>query len=388
MENNFFIPKDVLKKKNKNKRQELPKNIFAGSNNSVPDKIIIYYSDNIDLSIIDKAIKYKFNKLREGIGDMKEEIKMLQYDKRNKNSVSEKNHIIKNIQDKLKFIDSVENNIFLKKYIEETEKILDKYTENKDLAIAELFLIKANNYINIEKIKKVDNNFSCKACSYDLSKISEDKDGFYICPECNSINSSLKPNKYIKDVDNYNSNYEEDINNFIKIIDKFEGKNTISIHEELYQELDSYFLEKNMEEGNYYINLPLMENGKKEGTSRKKLWNALEKLGYNQYYDETSYIAHIYWGWKIPDLTLYRDQIIKDYQNTQLVWNLIKQDYKRSASLGTQYRLYVHLLAVDYPFCERDDFKIQDMVESLRLHNHAWQRMCQEANIKYFEVSS
>ena len=51
------------------------------------------------------------------------------------------------------------------------------------------------------------------------------------------------------------------------------------------------------------------------------------------------YIAHIYWGWKIPDLTLYRDQIIKDYQITQQIWNDIKKDYNRSASLGTQYRI-------------------------------------------------
>ena len=143
-----------------------------------------------------------------------------------------------------------------------------------------------------------------------------------------------------------------------------------------------------METGEYYRNQPFTENGKKAGTSRKKLWMALEKLNYNQFYDETSYIAHIYWGWAIPDLSLYRDQIIKDYQNTQTVWNRIKHDYKRSASLGTQYRLYVHLLAVNYPYCEREDFKIQDMVESLRLHNHAWQRMCQEANVKYYPVTS
>ena len=388
MENKFFIPKDVLRKKNKNKRQELPRNIFAGNNNSVPDKIIIYYKDNIDIHIIDEAIKYKFSKLRSGLTDIKEEIKILQKDIENKTSMPEKNHAIKNIQNKLKFIDSIENEKYLNKYIDDTKLILEKYESNKDIAIAELFLVKANTYINIEKIKKIETNFLCKGCDYDLNNISEDNDGFYICPKCNNINNCLKPNKYIKDVDNFNYNYEEDINNFIKIIDKFEGKNTITIHEELYQELDKYFLEKNMENGEYYRNLPILENGKKIGTSRKKIWNALEKLGYNQYYDETSYIAHIYWGWKIPDLILYRDQIIKDYQNTQVVWNRIKQDYKRSASLGTQYRLYVHLLAVNYPYCERDDFKIQDMVESLRLHNNAWQRMCEEANVKYYEVSS
>ena len=127
---------------------------------------------------------------------------------------------------------------------------------------------------------------------------------------------------------------------------------------------------------------------KKEDTNKKMIWNALEKLGYNQYYDEVSYICHIYWGWKLPDLTFYRDRILRDYQTTQKIWNKIKKDYRRSASLGTQYRLYVQLLAIDYPFCEREDFRIQEMVESLRLHNHAWQIMCEEANVNYFSVST
>ena len=151
--------------------------------------------------------------------------------------------------------------------------------------------------------------------------------------------------------------------------------------------LDEYFLEKEMKIGHYYKMKPLNSEGKKDGTSKKILWNALEYLGFNQYYDEINYISHVYWGWKLPDLKLYRDQIIKDYQLTQQVWQKIKKDYKRSASLGTQYRLYVQLKAVGYPNCKREDFKIQEMVESLRLHNSAWERMCKECNIKFFPVT-
>ena len=111
------------------------------------------------------------------------------------------------------------------------------------------------------------------------------------------------------------------------------------------------------------------------------LWTALEKIGHSQYYDETSYIANVYWGWELPNLKNYKDQILRDYQNTQNIWNNIKFEYKRTASLGTQYRLYVHLVSVDYP-CKVEDFKIQDMPDSLRLHNNAWTRMCEECNIK------
>jgi hypothetical protein len=388
MDNNLIVPKNILKRKNKTERQKLPSNIFAGNEDSIPDKIIVYYSDKINIEQIDLAIRYKFNKSKEGIGDIINQIKDLEISKDVCKYNNEKYYYDKLIKEKSDILEDWKNDISLKKYINETSDIIEKYYETNDIKYAEYYLLKAGKYINIERIKKLENKFQCKGCKADLSDLNENLEGFYVCIECNSINQALKPTKYTKDLENYNSVYEEDITNFMKILDKFEGRNTVEIHNELYGELDEYFISKNMKNGEYYRNLPLLENGKKEGTNRKRLWSALEALGYNQYYDETSYIAHIYWGWKIPDLSLYRDQILKDYQNTQQVWSRIKHEYKRSASLGTQYRLYVHLLAVGYPYCERDDFKIQDMVESLRLHNHAWERMCQECNIKFYEVSS
>lgn len=384
--NNIIIPKNVIRRKNKTKRSEIPTNIFAGSENSIPDKIFVYYKDDINLDIIDKAIKHRFLKLKEGIYNIRADIELLKNEKIETTTYASKHYYERKIQEKLTFMDSIKNDHQLNKYITETEYLIKSYKVNKDINIAEVYLNLANKYIKIEKIKQVKNNLTCRACDYELGNLIEERDGFFICPECNMLNNSLKPNKYVRDLENYNRNHEEDINNFIKIIDKFEGKNTLPIHEDLYKELDDYFIEREMRKGEYYRKLPYLENGKKKGTSRKLLWSALEKIGYNKYYDETSYIAHIYWGWKIPDLTLYRDQIIKDYQITQQIWNDIKKDYNRSASLGTQYRLYVHLLSVDYPYCDRDDFKIQDMVESLRLHNHAWERMCKEAKIKFYSV--
>ena len=44
--------------------------------------------------------------------------------------------------------------------------------------------------------------------------------------------------------------------------------------------------------------------------------------------------------------------------------------------------------AVKYPYCEKEDFKIQENVESLRLHNDAWKKMCELSNIDYHHVSN
>ena len=52
--------------------------------------------------------------------------------------------------------------------------------------------------------------------------------------------------------------------------------------------------------------------------------SALEKIGYSQYYDEVSYIANVYWGWKLPDLTKYKDQINKRLSNDSKYMELDK----------------------------------------------------------------
>ena len=46
-----------------------------------------------------------------------------------------------------------------------------------------------------------------------------------------------------------------------------------------------------MEKGEFYKNQDFTKQGKKENTSKKKLWAALEFLGYNQYYNENDEIT-------------------------------------------------------------------------------------------------
>lgn len=276
----------------------------------------------------------------------------------------------------------------LKRYEECSIPKINKYKANKNKELLEDYLDLCSSYIKVERIKTVKNNFKCVACGRDLEDLKEDCDGIVTCPVCNCINSYMKPAVYQRDFEKFNYYFDEDINNFVKILDKFEGKTNLILDNDFLTLLDDYFTNIGMKKGEEIRKMKCNLDGKKAGTSRKILWSALEKLGFSQYYDETSYICNIYWGWKLPDLTKYRDQLIKDYQLSQNIWNSIKIEYKRSASLGTQFRLYVQLMAVGYPHCNRDDFKIQENIESLRLHNDAWKRMCERCNIKYFYVTT
>lgn len=338
------VPLDIFKKKKK-ARIEIPKNILANNQNDIPNHVIIKYKNKIDIDKLDQIIKHKY-------------------------------HVMKRKNLDISHFDL---------YFDKHKNIIDNYKTTENSLFLQEFLDICNIYIKIECIKQIESIVRCKGCNKDLESDEETDDNIYTCSSCDCINTFLNPNSYSRITDNFTS-IEDDTSNFIKVLDKFEGKNEPHPPDIIYEELDVYFISMKMQNGDYYRNLPLNDKGKKDGTSKKKLWDALENTGNNKYYDESNFIAHKYWGWKLPDITLLRERLISDYQETENVWNKIKHNYNRSASLGTQFRLYVQLKALNYP-CEREDFKIQDMVESLRIHNHAWKIMCNESNLQYIFVS-
>ena len=335
--------KDILRKKKKTQRKNIPTNIFGTNFTEIPDTIRIIYKEKVNLDQVNQIVEYRLKKLGE----------------------TER----------------------LEKFSKDSRYYLEKYLETQELDALETYLDIAGRYIRIERMSNLPDIFLCKGCNISLESLKVDREGILICPECNCINTYLAPNSYTRDLERNVFYFDEDVNNFVKILDKFEGKTSLILGRDFFDMLDSYFVSSGFVTGEEVKTRELTYDGKREGTNRKMLWVALEKIGYSQYYDETSYIGHVYWGWTLPDITKYKDQILRDYQNTQNIWNTIKVDYKRTASLGTQFRLYVQLMAVEYPYCDRDDFKIQENVESLRMHNDAWKRMCSACNVKYQYVT-
>lgn len=334
----------ILKKSRHVVKKNIPTKILGENSKDIPDMIMVIYDQKINVDQIDEVIKVRLKKKK--------------MDKE------------------------------LNKYLKFSGSKINNYKSNKTKLLLEEYLDFCSSYIKVERIKNVKNIFTCIACGRNLEDLKEDSDGVITCPTCNCINSYMTPTVYHRDFEKFSYYFDEDINNFVKILDKFEGKTNLILDNDFLILLDNYFVSIGMKKGENIRKLSCNLDGKKPGTSRKILWTALENLGFSQYYDETSYICNIYWGWKLPDLTKYRDQLIKDYQLSQNVWNSIKIEYKRSASLGTQFRLYVQLMAVGYPHCNREDFKIQENIESLRLHNNAWKRMADKCNIKYFYVTT
>lgn len=325
----FDIPKS---KKKKPKDTTIPDKMFLTE--GIPDTILLYYKNKIDFERINKVIKQKL--------------------------------ILKNEPNKYK--------IFFSK--------VEKYMNNNNI---DDYLDHAKEHIDIKVIKKKEDKLLCINCGEDIEIYKENNNVETICPFCLCINITLFPKIYTRDIDKQSKKSEEDINNFEKILDKFEGKNVNQIDDYIIQKLDDYFDSIGFKNSKEIYNMKNLEDGKKPFTNKKMLWNALDSINY-KFYEDINYIANLYWGWELPDLTNYRQRILLDYRKTQKIWNEIKHEYNRSASLGTQYRLFVHLKAVNFPHCNLEDFRIQESIESLRLHNSAWKIMCERSGIKYYEV--
>ena len=385
---NISTVKHVLKKKEKPIKKKIPVRMFSGDT-SIPDQIVIFYNKKIDFDRIDKIIKHKYAVLKELIPEKEKEIQIRKKGIKKElecSKIKNHEHMISVLENE---INDYKKDISCNEYILSTREILDKLTNGhgNDEEMIEKYFTICRKHIRIDFIRDSQEAGNCRNCGEKIDE-SVQPDAIQPCLNCDCLNAVMRPTKYVRDIEYGNTVYDEDIINFIKVLDKFEGKNTAHINEGLYDELDEYMENINMKKGEYYRGLPPMEDGEKEGTSKKILWQALESLGYNQYYDEASYLCHVYWGWTLPDLSTYRDRMIEIYQSTQAVWHRIKKDFDRSASLGTQYRLYVQLCSLDYPYCKKENFRIQEMVDSLRLHNRAWTRMCKETGVKCCLISS
>ena len=78
----------------------------------------------------------------------------------------------------------------------------------------------------------------------------------------------------------------------------------------------------------------------------------------------------------MPNISNYKDIIIKHYKETQKVYNEIPFNIRqRDSSLGTQYRLWKHLQLVGYK-CSRKEFNISENKDSLNRHQKLWKYMC------------
>ncbi|GIW70169.1 MAG: hypothetical protein KatS3mg101_0916 [Patescibacteria group bacterium] len=355
-----------------------------------PKMIKVVLKKNIDIIKIHDSIRRLFSYKRFMVKEYKSRIIFLKkiLEKKNLTLVESTKILetIKELEEEIKKYDSGKHwesyssraKPLLEKYVKLISKVVfgEKDSDNSNvLDLIEKYITVASDYVEFDVIREFDKKILCEGCGKQSSDDTECECGYKALSYVNEI--------VYKDIDRLNSSGKteyDDRSNFIKALDQFSGKTHIAIPSKLYKDLDNYFTSIGFYTGEEVKKrFKLLDNGKRENTSIQILIQALSATKNSQYYGCVNHIAMNYWGWKPPDISDIRQQIIKDYEETQKVYEEIKE---RGSSLNVQLRLYLHLKARDYP-CELTDFKTISSRESLEYHDRMWKIMCERTGLKY-----
>jgi hypothetical protein len=380
-----------------------------------PDLVRGSYTNDLNIFKIHEAIITRFNFFKSIVPDLQKEVNELKTKLEKEEKILNLNDIrqIKSeIKEFMTKIDDYDNEKSKKEYESKVLALLEEYKKvasnsskglvifkkkveedsrekiNYRLKIIRDYIEAAKDYIRLEITHKVPVKAICPICETDLSKtFIDDYLGLCTCPTCGYERESISHHSTFKDsqrVNIGNRNNYDDCENFRKVLMRFQGKQPNRPPPKLYEQLDEYFKKIGKNIGDEFRALPLTPEGRKKGTSRQMMFEALGETNNSAYYDDINLIMHNYWGWELPDISELEDKIMEDYMTTQQVYNAIPNK-DRNASLNIQFRLYVHLKAIGYP-CSKEDFKIQTSRDSLEFHQEMWKIMCEKTGLKFHPV--
>jgi len=243
----------------------------------------------------------------------------------------------------------------------------------------------ARDYIEVVLVLENDANSGdyCGSCGSQLEEILMDEVGIRRCPGCGIEQNMLLRNHIVIDPDNdtvSRGNYD-DRNMFYQRLLRFQGKQTGRLPlPAIMKDLDNYFTKMGLPTGEEVRKRPTLPNGTKEGTSSALMIRALHDTGHADHYEDRNLIMHEYWAWVLPDISHLEEQIMRDYDATQKVFERMKT--RKRSSINGEYRQFKHLQLVGYN-CDESMFRIIKTRETLEQTESTWKSMCEGAGLRF-----
>jgi len=387
-----------------------------GETENPPDRVVAKYSEDLNIIKIHEAIMTRFAHEEAEIPGLQARLHPAHGEIGGLHSgmtVNERREYLQNIESMTSRLRDLQNRTALTNYLDKSLSILKAYKLvssdaskgivsirklgqkpevdperiSNRLNIIQQYLEVARDYISLDVVHINQIKARCPGCGIDFSQVVIDEEsGLCIC-DCGVERENLSQHSLYKDstrVNIGNRNNYEDWENFEKALIRYQGRQQSKPPQKLYDQLDAYYRKIQKSLCAEIRSRPSLSDGKKEGTSRQMMLDALCETNNTAYYDDVNLVMNVYWGWKLPDVSHLENQIMQDYYLTQQVYNS-EPHQGRDASLNTQFRLYVHLLAVDHR-CSREDFKIQTSRDSLEFHQEMWKKMCDKTGVKFHAV--
>lgn len=302
------------------------------------------------------------------------------------------------------FIDLRDNNGVLSKYKERSSPILDEYEvigpTVKTIDYTDTFVNEDENvfrriqltnaYINILKdyfslnvmdtIPNVEYCQNCNNCDFE----EDSSTGIEICKSCGTqkeIRGKITSISFNKTDPRKDS---EDRTNFIRALDRFQGKRVGKIPSDIVERLDLYFSKEGLQSSDIIRSMNTNEHGRKEGTNKRMMYRALQDTGMGYLCEFINYICHIVWGWKLPNLVDIEDDVKEMYDNVSIPYEKVKASH---GQISVNFRLFKILEAVGYGVLP-DDFHEPRTFEVRENRDEGWKQVCKLSNCRLKYIRS
>lgn len=395
MSRNFFLHKKTLKKKN----NLIPK--VEDKLEYVPETISIKNMSIYDMEKIHNFVLKHFNNEYKRIPEITEKIQyendilgshqtyverrqtlnrieILQNELNDIKSFKCKNNYMKEIEPLMKEFEELYNNMEKDKF-GEVEDGSDNSQDKEEVTRVMLLIISTvKKYTNISFDVELTSTCRCVECEFDLTNVIPEADGIIRCPECRVENEAIRYPKKVISTGKHSSSHHGDYSeraNFVKFINRFQGKHDAGMDNKIKSKLDSYFIKEKQDIGSVVKQRPNDFKGFKEGTSLNMMLKALKSCGLSAYYDDVYLICREYWGWELADFKNDEDEILYIYDITQTAYNKI-ENRTRSSSISIPFQAFKIIELLGYPY-EVGDFKIPKDDKSKEETDKYWKLSCQ-----------
>lgn len=297
-------------------------------------------------------------------------------------SLIEKNEKIKDVEKMSNYVKFLTNAITdfereTKLIIEEHAKIALKdekmdFNSNdfrqKHVYIDEFINI-TKKYIPINLLREIEIKSVC-LCSKPPKTFLNVGEGCKVCPICKAEINIYDTNRTAA----IPKTSYDDWSNFEKAIQTFQGIQSKALPDDLEEKLDYYFEEQGLPIGKDVRKKPQIEKGRKEGTSRSIMQQALISIGYIHLVGDLLLIMSNYWGWALPMIDRHIDEIQRRFELSKPYYHLYKGD--RKSSLGAQFRLFQILYSMHFDV-DASDFKLVMTPDLQREYNKIWSKVAE-----------
>ena len=417
---NFNVSKQQTEKNSKIPEQKnsttKDKDIHVNTDIVIPHIIEIDMHRDYDIVSVHRIVVCKIKQDFGRIPSIRDQINVLKEEMKFSESVCVYKNYVREIEKREEMIKEFSDPLRLDTYTDSTSSILYDYHKiphdqnridfmNKSnftqpltshdvnrIDIIKKFLGVVNRYIPViircdgDLIDDIDSY--CLNCGKYIGKIKCDSGGVKICPNrgCRAMKYSynISPVSLISENSKSSNKNYENISTFTDHMFRYEGKiipdinipNAIKKIDLYFESIGYHYRSTESVSNTDEADIASLNSSDISNTSVKIMNSALKAVGYSSHYKDVRFFAHIYWGWKYPDISGFRNIIIEYYGIVQKAWGLISVDDRgRRSNLPGQYNLY-RLLELTSPIpIYRTDFKIDD-TDSIANCDRCWKLIC------------